>query len=217
MVSTKSINFASGDNVLEGIAHLPEESETEGVVVLCHPHPRYGGNMDNHVTLTLAATLAQHGLAALRFNFRGVGKSGGEHTGGSGEPQDVLAAVEAARGLAETPEPKLALAGYSFGAVMAALAAPDLPGLRALALVSPAVASLPAERLGESGPPTLIVAGEQDPIAPQNSLQKLAAGMGERCKLIIMPATDHFWGQGFEMAAARITAWLLKTLRQGAG
>lgn len=190
--------------------HLPE-GEGRGAVVVCHPHPQYGGDMDNHIVITLAETLAQQGLAALRFNFRGVGQSEGQHDGGDGERQDVLAAVMAAQELLPHPG-KIGLAGYSFGAVMAAAAAPQAGNVGALALISPRAAAPSVQALDQIELPNLIVAGSEDPIAPPAELEEIVGRCGPLTELVIVPGTDHFWMPGFEEMAARITAWFLQTL-----
>src|SRR6185369_15915085 len=85
-----------------------------GTAVIAHPHPLFGGTMDNKVVQTLARAFVQNGWAALRFNFRGVGASEGLHDEGRGELQDMLALVAA-----EVPTGRLALAGFSFGSFVA--------------------------------------------------------------------------------------------------
>src|SRR3972149_8028021 len=100
MSKIQEITIPCGDIHLEGVAPLPSGSQRHGSVVVCHPHPLYGGDMDNHVVEGLCVTLAESGVAALRFNFRGVGGSGGRYEEGGGQEEDVLAALAAAKGLA---------------------------------------------------------------------------------------------------------------------
>ena len=90
------------------------EGDRRGVAVICHPHPLYGGTLDNKVAYTLARASEQQGLASVRFNFRGVGDSEGLHDGGAGELDDALAAIAHARELFGPGEPLL-VAGFSFG------------------------------------------------------------------------------------------------------
>ena len=96
----------------------PAESP-RSIAVVAHPHPLYGGTMDNAVVRTAESVLVQGGTSVLRFNFRGVGRSAGQHDGGVGEVADLAAAEDAA--LARAPALPLWLVGYSFGAVVAAL------------------------------------------------------------------------------------------------
>jgi hypothetical protein len=115
----------SGGLTLEGALSLPPGAPA-GVVV-CHPHPRFGGDMDSHVVVTAVEACAGQGLATLRFNFRGVAESGGGWDEGRGERDDVRAALAHLRGLGLGG---IGIAGFSFGAGPALLAAADTPGLR---------------------------------------------------------------------------------------
>jgi len=90
--------------------------------VICHPHPLYGGTMDNNVVTAVAQTLRETGHSTLRFNFRGVGESEGRHGGGTDEVEDVRAAIEFVRQQAEGDDALVVLAGYSFGSWVAASA-----------------------------------------------------------------------------------------------
>src|ERR1700760_3100739 len=100
------------------------------LAVVCHPHPAFGGRMDTPLVLDLADALAAAGWATLRFNFRGLEGSGGKPTGGQAEHEDVAAAVAWARAAGA---PRVALVGYSFGALMAARAVADGAHVAALA------------------------------------------------------------------------------------
>jgi alpha/beta superfamily hydrolase len=206
--------MASAGAVLEGVAHLPD-AHPLGAVVVCHPHPLYGGDMDNHVVVALCQALVEAGLAALRFNFRGTGRSSGAHDQGRAEQEDVLAALREAAGLLAPAGGPLGLAGYSFGAVVAALAAPRAQGLRALVLVSPPARTLSPQALTAFPGPKLVLAGERDQFAPAQELQQLALEAGEGCELALVPGVDHFWWSGLSPAAARVAAFFRKHLGQG--
>ena len=107
--------------VLEGQLDLPDEGAAtpSAGVVICHPHPQYGGEMTNNVVMAVSSSIVAYGMAALRFNFRGVGRSGGAYDNGVGEQDDALAALEAlATGVVGDDLPdemRVGLAGYSFG------------------------------------------------------------------------------------------------------
>src|SRR5512142_1746858 len=105
-----SITGSAG--LLEGVVHMPEEI-TCGIAVVAHPLPTMGGTMENKVAVTLAKTFTELGCVALRFNYRGVGKSEGSYTGGDGEVEDVLAVAEFAR--EQFGDLPLVLSGFSFG------------------------------------------------------------------------------------------------------
>ncbi|HWP99559.1 MAG TPA: CocE/NonD family hydrolase [Vicinamibacterales bacterium] len=134
-MSERPERIPSADLELEGRLHLPDGAGPFAGVVVCHPHPQYGGDMRNNVVMTVCAALTAGGFAALRFNFRGVGRSGGAFDGGRGEGLDAAAAVSHLAALPTIDATRMGLAGYSFGA-LAALAAADAR-LRALALIAP--------------------------------------------------------------------------------
>ncbi|HZP25898.1 MAG TPA: alpha/beta fold hydrolase [Dehalococcoidia bacterium] len=208
MSTVEAAAIACGKLRLQATVHNPA-GEPRGAVVICHPHPLYGGDMDNHVVAALAEALAAGGLAALRFNFRGVGRSQGQHDNGNGERQDVLAALAAAQELLPAGG-KVGLAGYSFGAVMSAAVAAQAESLGALALISPPAAAPPVQALDAPGIPKLIVAGSEDPIAPAAELEKIVAS--SRAELIVVPGVDHSWFPGFDEMAAHIAQWFAKSL-----
>lgn len=188
----------SGDLQLEGALHLPAGSGPFAGVVVCHPHPQYGGDMHNNVVVALCDALLGRGIAALRFNFRGVGKSGGAFDGGRGEALDAAAALAWLGGREEIAADRVGLAGYSFGAIAALTAAED--GFRALALVSPPLQWLERGRLECIAAPLLVVAGDQDPIAPAGAFRELAATLPATAEARLVSGADHsWWGYDHEL------------------
>jgi alpha/beta superfamily hydrolase len=179
---------------LEGILMLPDGIEDPApAVVVCHPHPLYGGDMHNEVVLTLCRALLERGMAALRFNFRGAGRSGGDHGGGYEEREDVFAALDLLRTRHETVDPaRLGLAGYSFGAAVALNAAPAA-GVRALCAVSPPPQMLDFSAQFGVELPVLLIAGDNDPIAPAARVEQLPAAIGPSARASIVAGADHFW------------------------
>jgi uncharacterized protein len=190
----------SGEVLLHGAAgtievavDLPEpEQARAGVVVICHPHPLHGGTMHNKVVTMVERSLRESGLTTVRFNFRGVGKSEGEHDNGRGETIDLLAVAEWVR--AQCPNDVLWLAGFSFGAYVALLGARHLP-IRQMVSVAP-----PAGRWDFSAvlPPTcpwLVIQGEDDDVVEPQQVYDWIERMppAERPTLIRMPDTGHFF------------------------
>ncbi|HZC03891.1 MAG TPA: alpha/beta fold hydrolase, partial [Gammaproteobacteria bacterium] len=138
MVSER-ITFEADDVTCEGILARPETVAQAPGLVICHPHPLYGGDMHNAVVRGLAEAFAAADFAVLRFNFRGVGQSTGRYGEGIGEQQDARAAVEWLTAQAGVDPARLFLAGYSFGArVTLAVAATD-PRLCGFIAVAPPV------------------------------------------------------------------------------
>ncbi|MFZ5555625.1 MAG: alpha/beta hydrolase [Pseudomonadota bacterium] len=157
-----------------------------GVAVVAHPHPLYGGTMDNKVVTTLARAFRDLGLAAVRFNFRGTGRSEGTFDEGHGETEDVLAAARWARG-ALGRQPPLTLAGFSFGGAVAARAAKRAHPAR-LILVAPAVTRVATP---EVPPDTLVVHGELDDTVPLKDVLDWARP--QELPVLVVPGGEHFF------------------------
>jgi len=161
-----------------------------GTAVIAHPHPLFGGTMDNKVVQTLARAFTQCGWRALRFNFRGVGASAGIHDEGRGELQDMLAAI------AQAPlDAPLALAGFSFGAFVTTQAMAQLAGQREvtqLVLVGTAasrfeVAPIPLEAHDK----TLVIHGEADDTVPLSAVMDWARP--QLLPVMVVPGGGHFF------------------------
>jgi len=129
--------------------------------VICHPHPLYGGTLDNKVVYTLARAFVELGVAAMRFNFRGVGASEGQYDRGLGETQDVLAVI--AYGRERWPGAALWLAGFSFGGAVAVRAAASAQPHRLVA-VAPGITRVAMDGIASPGCPWLIVQGDADDV-----------------------------------------------------
>jgi alpha/beta superfamily hydrolase len=206
------LSIADGPRLQARLA-LPEPPS--GGVVVCHPHPLYGGDMDNPVVVRVAEVCSALGLATLRFNFRGVGGSTGAHDEGRGERLDVETALAHLAGLIG-PTP-LALAGYSFGAALAATLAAGRRDLAGLALVAPPLAmreppGLPA--LAGFPGPVLLVAGTADEHCPPDALERFRAA-APRAVIRTIPGANHFFfGKLFPLGEA-VEAWARQVLGTG--
>ncbi len=184
------IDIAGPSGWLEGQLEKPPLGDAVGIGVVCHPHPQHGGTMDNKVAHTLARAFNRSGFAALRFNFRGVGKSEGEFGEGVGEVDDVLAAVEAAR--ERYPGLPLWLSGFSFGAAMAVRAANDA-GAAGLVSVAPAAFRFAGKLDEQPAMPWLIVHGEDDELVPINESVEWVDSLEPGPELVVFPETSHFF------------------------
>lgn len=188
-------------------ARLAESSISTGGLVLCHPHPLYGGDMDNPVIVRAAEVAQALGLTTLRFNFRGVGSSGGTHGGGIAEEDDVRAALERARA-ALPAGASLGLLGYSFGAWVSARVAAKPPTLSLpLCLVAPPLRMLDWSMVPTGAAPLLILAGTRDPYCPMPELERFAARLpGPRTAII--EGADHFYFGKLYPMGQEIERWL---------
>jgi uncharacterized protein len=188
------LKVAGPAGALEVLLEDPQANEPEaprrGFGVICHPHPRYGGTMTNKVVYTLARGLQEQGLATLRFNFRGVGQSEGQHDEGRGETADALAVV--AWGRARWPQAPLTLAGFSFGSMVALMAAPSAKPVR-LITVAPAVSNALYAQIRQPDCPWLIVQGQADELVDYRAVIEFAARFSPPPELRLLPGVDHFF------------------------
>ena len=197
--ATESISLIGPVGSLEGLCDVPSGMPIKGTAVICHPHPLFGGTMQNKVVQTLAKAFVQNGWRAVRFNFRGVGGSDGVYDEGRGELEDLLNVIAqsqtlALQGSAPTGS-ALALAGFSFGAFVASQAVAqmaDNPNLDKVVLVGTAasnfsVAPVPQE-LHEK---TLLVHGEVDDTVPLSSVMDWARP--QSLPVTVIPGVAHFF------------------------
>jgi alpha/beta superfamily hydrolase len=210
----RSVKFPSRDRqafALEGVLHFPLVSRMAPpwpVAVLCHPQPA-SSDMNDSLTLTLARDLAASGVMALRFNFRGVGRSQGEQTDGRFEPLDLAGAVAYALQQPEARQDKLAVVGHAFGAFVALTYAPFDPRVRTVVAIS-----LPLFRISKGFAekferPKLFVTGEFDEICPRHKLEPFVAALPGPKGLKIVTDARHLM-HGYENEASGAVTTYIK-------
>jgi uncharacterized protein len=205
------VRFPCGDLILEGITNVPESKGPFPGVVVCHPHPLYGGEMNNNVVVPICQALAQASIASLRFNFRGVGASQGKFAEGVGEREDIVAAISYLSTLEAVDKDRIGLCGYSFGGAVSLEVAPADEMVKALALISPAVSTyVPLKQYTK---PKLIVCGGADQFVSIISLQRLAEELPPPNDFELVSGADHFWGGYEDKVAARVTAFFANTFK----
>lgn len=196
------VTFQAGDTTLEGLLWRPPAPSVVGVV-LCHPHPLYGGNMYNNIVTALAEAFQQAGMMTLRFNFRGVGQSSGTHGGGQAEVDDVQAAV--AYLLSRQSVARVVVAGYSFGSMVGLRAGLADDRVHVLIGVALPVGMRDASFLTATQKPVLLISGDHDTISPLPTLQALVAELPDPKQLVTVRGTDHFFaGREREVAQAAV-------------
>ena len=186
-------------------ARLAPLANPKGGFVVCHPHPLYGGDMDNPVVIRVAEVAQAAGYATLRFNFRGAGASEGVHDKGRGEQEDVRAAMVALATHLPAGS-RVGVMGYSFGAAMAARATrPSVPEAP-LGLIAPPLGMYDFDFLQTSPGRLLLVAGTADSYCPVEALHRLAAITSTEERIV--EGADHFFfGKLYPLGEA-IGAWL---------
>ena len=192
-VQTERLTLSGAAGAIEAArdaASLPDGAAPRGVAILAHPHPLFGGTMDNKVVQTLARAFTQCGWTTVRFNFRGVGASAGVHDEGRGELQDLLAVVQQV-----APQGPIALAGFSFGAFVTTHAVQALwspERLQKIVLVGTAASRFdPAPVPPQAHERTLVLHGEQDDTVPLASVLDWARP--QVLPVTVVPGGEHFF------------------------
>jgi len=187
-MSIERVNIESDQN-LEGM--LRQQSRKAGIVI-CHPHPLYGGNMYNNVVSAIEDGYAAQGCTTLIFNFRGVGDSKGEYDEGEGECRDATAAYGVLREHLDD-DAHITLAGYSFGAWVISRSALEIDRFDSLFLVSFPCLIYKYDHLKTFNKEILIVGGTYDDIAPMDDLYELYKNLTTLDKHLKVINTTHFY------------------------
>ncbi|WP_395771276.1 alpha/beta hydrolase [Arenimonas sp.] len=176
---------------LQTLVEFPQvHTETTPVAVICHPHPPDGGSMHNKVVSTLAKAFTEGGYIAVRFNFRGVGISGGGYDQGRGELADCRAVIDWVQ--AQRPQSPLALAGFSFGAWVALNAAAFYSPVQMVS-IAPPVGFRDFSEIRHPRCPWLAVQGEADEIVPAAGVLEWLKAQTPPPEIVAMPETSHFF------------------------
>ena len=204
MPTLKKFSTPGAADNLEGIAHIPDNAP-RAIAVIAHPLPTMEGTMENKVVTTLAKTFAEMGFVALRFNFRGVGASGGVYDHGNGEVEDAIAVAryglreygQSEHGQSEYVQSEyvqsdndklpLILSGFSFGGYVQARAALQLHPQR-LVLVAPAVGRFPMPSVSSD---TLLIHGDQDDVVSLDEVTQWARS--QHLSIVVVPETGHYF------------------------
>jgi alpha/beta superfamily hydrolase len=209
VLDEEHVTFASGELRLEGLYAHPCGGPPARVVVICHPHPMYGGSMHNNVVEAILKGAWQAGYATLRFNFRGVGASEGEYDGGEGEVLDARAAVKFIASQPGVIPDQFILGGYSFGAAMAMRAGLTDPAVVRIIAVALPVGMMASGAEGEARKPVLLISGDSDSYSPEARVRAVTASLGTHARVEIISGADHFFG-GFEDAVTAAIAGALE-------
>ena len=187
----ESLLLPGPEGNIEARVTLPlVDSRHHAVAAICHPHPLYGGNLDNKVVITLARTLSGLGVPTLRFNFRGVGASAGSFTSGIGETEDLLAVIRYIHTL--YPNRALWLAGFSFGAYVALRAAQSIAVDR-LITVAPPVNLYDFSDLTPPTCPWLLIQGTDDEVVPYKEVARWAARLYPAPQTVYLDGVGHYF------------------------
>jgi len=201
--------FLSGHLKLEGKLYLPETDQPLPAVVVCHPHPRYGGSMENNVVDAICRSLLSVSICSFKFNFRGVGESQGSFSNGSGEVEDIKAAVSFLASQPEIDKTRLGLAGYSAGAAWGLAAASQTPAVKASVAVSVPLSLSDLSFLKDFHSPLLMISGSEDQLTNPEDLVAFCTELPSSVEYRIIEDADHSWS-GFEKEAGAEIAGFFK-------
>ncbi|TWI60608.1 hypothetical protein IP91_05016 [Pseudoduganella lurida] len=201
--NTKHFTMQGNAGLMEGLLDLPLDGrKPRGVALVAHPHPLYGGTMENKVTQTLARAFVALGYAVARINFRGVGQSEGEHDRGFGETDDMGLLYE--HMVEQYPDLPVALAGFSFGTYVQSqlaqrLAAAGKP-VEGIVLVGAAAGKW---QMADIAPNTILIHGENDDTIPLQAVFDWARP--QDVPVVVIPGADHF----FHRKLNHIKSWII--------
>jgi alpha/beta superfamily hydrolase len=176
---------------LEALLEEPEDRDPNQAVLVCHPHPQYGGTMHNKVVYRIARGLRRAGAVVLRFNYRGVNLSAGTYDNGIGEVEDARAALDLLR--SRYPSLPFSLAGFSFGSRIILKLGCETPGVSRLVAVGFPANSSNGQSLGQCPVPKVFIVSTHDQFCAVPTMEAYFAALPEPKELIWVDATDHFF------------------------
>lgn len=185
------LELAGGAGRIEALLQERDGAPPAFVALVCHPHPLFGGTLNNKVVHRVASTLFGLGATVLRFNFRGAGRSEGAFTGGAGELADAQAAM--AFLAARHPGARRWVAGFSFGAWIAARVAAADAGIERLILVAPPVHTQSFAELERCATPKLVVQGTADEVCRPENLARVYPAWAEPKRLVEVAGAGHYF------------------------
>jgi len=184
------------------LKHPPAGTVIAAAALICHPHPLFGGTMHNKVVHAAAEAIVAAGIPVLRFNFRGVGRSSGEHDAGRGEQDDVRSLLDSLQG--RFPQRPLLMAGYSFGSwVGLKVGCADLRVAALIGIGAP-LTMVDFSFLRSCDKPLALIQGETDPFAPPALLMTLAATLPGGARVSVIKDAAHNFAGHLEELAARV-------------
>ena len=188
----EKVFIPSDDIQLESLLSIQEAPSFRGGVICCHPHPQFGGEMSHPVVTTALEAAWQEGYSTLRFNFRGVGESGGSYGEGVGERQDVRAVANYFDSKLRDGSPLFVLVGYSFGAWAGFPVAVEDERFVGMAAIAPPLEIYDFGFLKGCKKRKLFISGDRDSFCPPSLLKSWYQQLEEPKSLTIIPGADHF-------------------------
>ncbi len=203
--SVEKVVIPGPAGAIEAMIERPNRARGDIVAVCCHPHPLYGGTMQNKVVHTLARACQDQRVTSVRFNFRGVGTSEGVHDDGAGESEDAAAVAEYA--MRATGATRLWSLGFSFGGFVAYRLAAER-ATRALVTVAPPVQRFDFTRLPVPACPWLVAQGDADDLVDHERVLAWTRSLSPAPEVAILPGAEHFFHGRLTELRSILGAWL---------
>lgn len=186
----QNIEITGPAGAIEAVLHLPDHPDYSKFGIVCHPHPLQDGTMNNKVVTTVAKTFETLNIPCVRFNYRGVGKSAGSYGDITGEVADCMAVVAWVQ--QQWPQTVFYMAGFSFGAYVAAEVATKVP-TAFLVSVAPSVERMPYYELPHVACPWLVIQGETDEVVVPEAVYRWFEQLDANKTMVKFPETGHFF------------------------
>jgi uncharacterized protein len=187
----ESLFIAGPAGRLETVLEEPDDQAPREAVLICHPHPQFGGTLHNKVVYRMARAMRRAGAVALRFNYRGVNMSEGTYDNGVGELEDTRVALEFLS--SRYPALPFSLAGFSFGSRIILRLGCEIPGARRLVAVGFPAGDPASRMLGACEVPRVFIQSTNDQFAPRHAMESYFAGLEGPKELIWVDSRDHFF------------------------
>ena len=178
--------------------------------IICHPHPLYGGTMENKVVARCARHISEAGIEAVRFNFRGVQQSHGAFDHGRGECEDLVAVIDYVTKI--SPQAKLGVVGFSFGAWIGLTVGWTNPAVHALGAIAPPVRMFDFKTSVASSKPTLVVYAGNDQYTNSADTEAWIQQLPQPIESVLLPGVDHFFGHRVDEVGMKVAEFLNRVL-----
>jgi len=205
----EKVVIAGPAGAIEALVERPHEARQGIVAVCCHPHPLYGGAMQNKVVHTLARCAQDQGVISVRFNFRGVGASAGVYDNGVGESEDAAVVADWCR--TELGSTRLWSLGFSFGAFVAFRLA-TLRDAELLVTVAPPVQRFDFTQLAVPRCPWLVAQGDADELVNHELVRDWTRNLAPAPRVEILPGAEHFFHGRLTVLRSLVGDWLAARL-----
>jgi len=211
-VSDRHVNIPGAGIALEGTLSKPDGDGQYAGVIICHPHPLYGGDMYNNVVEAVYQELTNRSLIVLRFNFRGVGDSGGSVADSSSNLDDIGVVIDYLLTVDGIDTDCIGLVGYSYGGATVLRYAPNDDRVKAIATISPAMTPVDSDPILKYEKPKYFVSGEKDGVVPLNKFKYLVDKVVEPKNYRVVAKADHFWVGHENVVAEAVAIFLIDRL-----